>query len=262
MAKLKFSGPWVEHLLYQHLGNQAGQVGVMVEDLATGATAAVSPDRQFPAASVAKVPIAMCLLHYVTTGSISLTDRVTYQSVTDYEEGSGTLRYAIKNEDSFTVDFLLDRMIVVSDNIARNMLERHLGSETVASYMLNLGVLPPYYAPWPMMTDRGATIFLDRLDAFTAGISHDLTQLLIHLMASTVYNDRIPALLPPDVTAAHKVGTLANNVHDVGIIYAPDRSFIISAFTEDIPYDDACRLIADLTATVYWYEDWLVTAGG
>lgn len=234
----------------------------MVEDLATRAKGAVGPDRQFPAASVAKVPIAMCLLHSVTTGGVSLSERVTYQSATDYEEGSGSIRYTVKNGDSFTLDFLLDRMIVVSDNIARNMIERFIGSGRVAQYMLGLGIQPHYNASWPMMTARGATIFLDRLDAGTAGISPHLTQTLIHLMASTIHNDRIPAGLPKGVTAAHKVGTLGSNVHDVGIVYAPNRSFIISAFTRDIPYDEACRLIADLTRTVYGYEDWLAKAGG
>lgn len=242
------------------LNQLAEQVGVVVMDLATGRTAEINPDRVFPAASVVKVPIAMTILHYVTTGDVSLDDQITYHAATDYEGGAGSIQYMVKEGDTFDVRFLLDRMIRVSDNIARNMLERWIGSDVIRDYMLSLGVEPPYTATRPTMTARGANTILQKLDSGQAGISPELTQFLLGLMESTVFNDRIPAKLPPDVIVAHKVGTLSNMIADSGLVYAPDRSFAISVFTEDIPYDQAVNLIADLAAKMYYYQDWLVTS--
>lgn len=257
MPSVSFSGPWATQLLQQRLAGIPGTVGVVAMDLATGATAAINPDAQFPAGSVAKVPIAMTLLHLVNLGSVSLDDTVSYQSSTDYEGGAGSLQFVIKEAQGLTLGVLLDRMIIVSDNIARNMIERYIGSGTIRDYMLSQGVQPPYYAPWPMMTARGANTLLDHLDGMRAGITPELTRHLLSLMASTVFNDRIPASLPPNTDVSHKVATLATDVHDIGLVYAPHGSFAISVFSESIPYDDATRLIADLAATIYWYEDWL-----
>lgn len=262
VPKLPFVSEDLHKLLSDALQGVTSPVGVAVTDLASGAEVFIRPDRPFPAASVAKIPIAMAVLHAVTEGTISLDDEVAYQAATDYEGGAGSMRYTIEEGDRFPVSYLLDRMIVVSDNIARNMLERYIGPGTVKAYMLAQGVQPPYDPSNPELTARGTNILLLRLQQGQAGIRPDLTQMLIDLLSNTVYNDRIPAKLPQDVTVAHKVGTLTNAVHDAGIVYAPDRAFAISVFTQDIPYDDAVDLIATLARTVYDYEDRLVREGG
>lgn len=262
VPKLPFSGEEARRLLEEALQGVTGPVGVAVTDLGTGTEALIRPDRPFPAASVAKIPIAMAVLHLVTEGRLSLDDLVTYDPDTDYEGGAGSLRYTIQPGDQFPISLLLDRMIVVSDNIARNMLERYIGPGTVRDYMLAQGVEPPYNPAAPRMTARGTNQLLLRLDGKKAGISPELTQFLLNLLSNTVYNDRIPAKLPPDVTVAHKVGTLSQAVHDAGLVYAPDRSFAISVFTEEIPYDEAINLIATLARTIYDYEDRLVREGG
>lgn len=262
MPKLPFNSEEARQLLRDALQGATGPVGVAVTDLQSGTEVFIRPDRPFPAASVVKIPIAMAVLHLVTEGNLSLDDEVAYQAATDYEGGAGSLRYTIEEGDQFPISYLLDRMIVVSDNIARNMLERYIGPGTVKAYMQAQGVEPAYDPSNPEMTARGTNTLLLRLQRGQAGIQPDLTQMLIGLLSNTVYNDRIPAQLPPDVTVAHKVGTLTNAVHDAGIVYAPDRSFAISVFTEDIPYDDAAELIATLARTIYDYQDRLVREGG
>lgn len=231
-------------------------------DLQTGATASVNPDQPFRVGSVAKVGVAMAVLNLVTQGRIGLDDQVTYNAATDYAGGAGSLRYTLQDGDSVPVAYLLDRLIRVSDNVAWNMLERYIGPETINQYILSLGVQTPYTPTAPVMTPRDVNALLIRLDRGQAGISPELTQRLIGLLGSTVFRDRIPAKLPPTAYAVNKVGTLEGVVHDVGIVYAPQRSFVISVFTENLPYEEAVNLIADVAATIYWYEDWLVRAGG
>jgi beta-lactamase class A len=262
LPKLPFASGWVRQLLLQRIGNRQPNVGVFVTDLMTGATVEINPDKSFKVGSVAKISVAMTVLHLATQGRISLDDMVTYQAATDYAGGAGSLRYWIQDGQQVSVRYLLDRMIRVSDNIAWNMLERYVGAETVNQYILSLGVQTPYTATEPRMTPRDTNTLLLRLDGLRAGISPELTRWLIELMATTVYRDRIPAKLPPDVYVAEKVGTLADVVHDVGLVYAPQRSFAISVLTEQIPANEAVDLIADLAARVYWYEDWLVREGG
>jgi beta-lactamase class A len=261
LPKLPFASRWVRQLLLERIGDRRPNVGVFVTDLMTGATVEINPDKVFQAASVAKLPVAMTVLNLVTRGRLSLDDRVTYQAETDYAEGSGSLRYSIQDGQQVSVGYLVDRLIRVSDNIAWNMLERYIGAETINQYIQSQGVQTPYTPTDHRLTPRDTNTLLLRLNGLKAGISPDLTRWLIDLMATTVYRDRIPAKLPPDVYVAEKVGTLADVVHDVGLVYAPQRSFAISVFTELIPEKEAADLIADLAAIVYWYEDWLVRQG-
>lgn len=261
MPKLPFSSSWLRQLLLQRIGDREPQVGLFVTDLMTGNTVQINPDKSFKAASVAKIPVAMTVLHLVTEGAISLDDLVTYQRETDYAEGAGSLRYELKDGDQVPVRYLLDRMIRVSDNVAWNMLERYIGAGTINQYAMSQGVRTPYTATNNRLTPRDVNTLLLRLDGLQAGISPELTRWLIDLMATTVYRDRIPAKLPETAYVAEKVGTLEDVVHDVGLVYAPDRSFAITVMTENIPEREAANLIADLAARVYWYEDWLVTEG-
>lgn len=260
MPKLPFSSPWLRQLLLHRIGDLEPSVGVFVTDLMTGDTVQINPDKSFKAASVAKIPVAMTVLHLATQGAISLDDQVTYNEATDYAGGAGSLRYSLKDGDKVSVADLLDRMIRVSDNIAWNMLERYIGEGTINQYVQSMGVQTPYSAH--RLTPRDTNTLLIKLDTGQAGISPELTRMLIDLMASTVYRDRIPAKLPPEAYVAEKVGTLEDVIHDVGLVYAPNRSFAISAMTSNLPERQAVDLIADLAARVYWYQDWLVTQGG
>lgn len=261
MPKLPFSSAWLRQLLLERIGSREPNVGVVVTDLQSGEMVEINPDKLFKAASVAKVPVAMTVLHLVTEGSLSLDDLVTYQEDLDYAGGAGSLRYSLKDGDQVPIRELLDRMIRVSDNIAWNMLERYIGIGTINQYLQSLGIQIPYLTTGNQMSPREANTLLLKLDSGQAGISPELTQYLIDLMATTVYRDRIPAKLPPSAYVAEKVGTLEDVTHDVGLVYAPDRSFAISVFTEMIPEREASELIADLAARVYWYQDWLVTSG-
>lgn len=55
---------------------------------------------------------------------------------------------------------------------------------------------------------------------------------IIDILKRQKFNDRIPALLPPDATVAHKTGSLRGIRNDAGIVYAPDAPYTISLFAK------------------------------
>lgn len=262
MPKLPFDSWWARRLLLDRIGKRLPDVGVVVTDLMSGQTVEINPDTPFKAASVAKVSVAMTVLNLATRGRVSLDDTVAYHAATDYAEGAGSIRYGVHEGQQFALRYLLDRLIRVSDNVAWNMLERYIGAGTIDQYIRSLGVKTPYTVTDVKMTPRDTDTLMLKLDRHQAGISPALTEWLLSLMASTVFRNRIPARLPPEAYVAEKVGMLSDVIHDVGLVYAPQRSFAMSAFTANIPEPEAVDLIADLAARIYWYEDWLVRAGG
>ncbi|MDF2629808.1 MAG: putative beta-lactamase [Symbiobacteriaceae bacterium] len=257
MRERPFNPAVAAQILRRQTRSLPGTVGVYVTDLASGQTASVNPSATFYGASTLKVPIAMTVLWLVGQGRLSLDQRITYLPQ-DFQAGAGVLQATIRPGDRITIRRLVDLMITVSDNIARNMLERYIGSGTVRRYMTSIGVTPPYDPVARTVTPYGMNQALIALDTGRSGLLPEHTRLLLGFMENTVHRTRIPAKLPSDVTVANKIGTWPGQVHDFALVYEPDRSFAISVFTRGIAEAQAEDAIANIAAAIYWYMDSLV----
>lgn len=95
-------------------------VGVYVRDLDTGATASWRAGQRWYIASMVKVPVALAVLRGVERHQFSLDTPVTLRA-SDYVDGAGpTSRYPVGT--ALTVRYLLEQMMVLSDNTATDML--------------------------------------------------------------------------------------------------------------------------------------------
>lgn len=243
----------VTQILRQQTRGLPGTVGVTVTDLISGQSAGLNQWTNFYGASTLKVPIAMAVLWLVDQNRLSLNEKITYQP-SDFQAGTGILQAAIRRGDQIPVERLLDLMITVSDNIARNMLERYIGSGTIREYMRTLGVVPAYDPVTRQVTPYGMARALIALDSGRAGLSPESTKRLLTWMQTTVHRSRIPRFMPEGVVVANKIGTWPGEVHDIGLVYAPDRSFAISVFTKGIPEERAEEVIGRIARAVYNYE--------
>ncbi|WP_374712819.1 serine hydrolase [Symbiobacterium terraclitae] len=241
-------------ILERTVSGLPGTIGVYVTDLMSGRSAGLNPTAEFYAASTIKVPIAMAVLRLVDQGRLSLDQTIAYQPE-DYQAGTGVLQATIRPGDRVSVRRLLELMITVSDNIARNMLERFIGSGTIRNYMLSLGVAPAYDPLETPVTPAGMTQVLIALDSGRSGLSRDSTRMLLRWMEEAAFRQRIPRYLPESVVAATKIGSRDDEFHDVGLVYAPDRSFAISVFTKGLSQSQAEEVIGRIAEAVYWYED-------
>src|ERR1700722_18168253 len=99
-----------------------GNVGIMVEDLATGLSTSVNANAQMPAASTIKIPVMVEVFKRLAHGDFDLNRKVTLQQ-SDRDWGWGDLSDA-RGGSRYTVSKLLTLMITESDNTATNMLIR------------------------------------------------------------------------------------------------------------------------------------------
>ncbi len=104
-----------------------GDLGVYVKRLDNGETFAYQADRPWYLASSAKLPVAIAMLQEVEQGRHSLAERAVLKE-TDKVDGSGAVVWQ-KNGTTYTVQQLLKRMLMESDNTAANMLIRTLGTD-------------------------------------------------------------------------------------------------------------------------------------
>jgi beta-lactamase class A len=106
-----------------------GALGVYVEDLGSGEWLGLHAEETWYLASGVKVLVAIAVLRAVDAGEFSLPSEITLLD-TDYVDGAGqTNRHAPGSE--LRIDFLLEQMMIDSDNTASDVLIRTIGLERV-----------------------------------------------------------------------------------------------------------------------------------
>ncbi len=240
----------LEKEIIDFIDQKQGTYGVYVMDLNTGQICGVNEDTVFHAASTFKVPVIMYLFQQIAEGKINPHKKLIYQE-RHYEGGTGILQYK-KHGSTYTIQELAKYSIVYSDNVATNMLLELLGRKNVKKMMADLGGQIVDYSK-NTTCPRDMAIYLKALLQFNE--EHpDQGALLLHYLKNTVFNDRIPPLLPEGTEVAHKIGNwpAQGSYHDVGIVYHPSHPYIISLFSKDAPSSDyAYKVLQQISRLVY-----------
>jgi beta-lactamase class A len=106
-----------------------GDIGVYVKDLDTGLELSFRADEYWYLASGIKVPVAVEVMRAVERGRLSLDTRVALEPG-DYVDGAGPT--ALQPPGSlFSIRFLLEHMLIYSDNTASDILIRIVGLDRV-----------------------------------------------------------------------------------------------------------------------------------
>lgn len=237
-----------------YIGEQTGVFGVYYLNLSDGSQFGINDTEVFVAASTIKIPINLYLFKKIEAGDVSKTDKVTYLS-RDYESGTGDLQYKSKGT-SYTVDELSKLSIELSDNVATNMLQRFLGGRSVIrGYMKELGGIVTY-GDKNITCAKDMALYMKKVYEFSIS-NPELGGHLVDYFENTIFNDRIPKLLPKDIKVAHKIGNFWSEewgvaLHDIGIVYA-DKPYIISVMTKKADEDETYDAIANISKMVYDY---------
>src|SRR5687767_2464933 len=121
----------------RELAGFPGNGGVVAKRLETGEEIRVNPDLETTTASTVKVPILIALLRQVESGTVRLEDRLTTTPET-YVLGSGILR-DLSTGIELSVRDIATLMIVLSDNIATNMIIDLVGIPAVNQTLRDFG---------------------------------------------------------------------------------------------------------------------------
>ncbi len=238
-----------------------GTAGIYIKDLKHGWVVEHNTSRLFASASLVKLPIMAALYTAQMDGRISLDETIEL-NWRNKARGSGKLKF-VRNGERFSVRYLIFKMITESDNTATNMLTNQLGLEFYNHSFINMGLNHTNMSRTIMdlrQRDRGVENYT------TANDMGKLLEMIYHnrivgssemmeILKSQTVNDRLPVPLPEDWQIGHKTGLLRNTCHDVGIVYSPNRDYIICVLTQNIRnYRRAksfIREVSHLTANYY-----------
>jgi beta-lactamase class A len=106
-----------------------GAIGVYVRDLDTGVEASYHAEETWYLASTVKIPIALTVLRTIERGEHTLDSTLTLRA-TDYVDGTGETN-SHPPGTQLTLRYLIEQMIVYSDNTASDMLIDMVGINEV-----------------------------------------------------------------------------------------------------------------------------------
>jgi beta-lactamase class A len=228
------------------------QVGVYIQDATTGAWLGINENGHFIPASLLKVPIAMAIHKEVEMGALSFDDELIARAEDIDSEAGVPDRYTVGN--SYKVRDLLDWMLKLSDNTAKNMLKGSLDPEDINSVFTHVGIDNPYTADFgsqyvsPRQYER-----MFKALYFSTYLKAENSQALLNLLTDTRVEGLLSARLPWEIQIAHKYGERPDSLHDCGIVYHRKTPYFICLMTQGIDISQARDLMSAVSLEVYDY---------
>lgn len=223
------------------IGRAPFAVGVLVCSTDGDALLEHQADREFPAASVIKVPLVMTLYADAAEGRVDLAERV---AIGDRMEGSGVLR-DMRDIVELSLRDLAALAIGVSDNTATNALMARVGVARVAERLREWGItttalrrrMYDFAAAKRglenVATAREMAALLSRLVAGEC-VDRATSDAVLHLMERCQDDQKLRRFLDPDAVVASKSGTLDESRNDVAVFRGQARTIIAAAFTSGV----------------------------
>lgn len=215
---------------------------------------------QMPAASMIKVFILADAMEEVKAGNYKLEDEYKIKA-SDMVDGSP----ALQNKQAGTkISFgtLLEKMITVNDNTATNMLIDILGMDTINEYIQAKGYEDTVLSRKMMEVEaqkagkENYTSVNDLVNIFerlynNKCVSAEYDKKMLQLLKEQKANNKIPALLPKNITIAHADGDLPGVQNDCGIVYAKEN-YILAIMTDgSIDKGKTLKTINQISSIIY-----------
>jgi len=219
----------------ESLKHAAGEFAVCVRSLSEptkGSPRDFCCEELFPAASVIKVGILQALLYDVHEGRYSL-DREVFVESEQMVGGAGVL-FELEPR-SYQLGELARLMMVVSDNTASNACLRQVGVERVNRFFRERGLQafmgrefmsPVVNGQDNKLTAEAAALML--ADLYSGRNLNDaLTEFAVGCLRRQQFREKIPLMLPADLSVGHKTGELEGVRHDAAVIEAEEPYILV-----------------------------------
>ncbi len=229
---------------------------VYYRDLDNGPWVGINEKQSFIPASLLKVPIMLYFYKQSEQDPSLLSQTIRW----DGKEPDGLTQYytpetSIAASTTYSVDELINRMIIYSDNDA----VLALGQKAQAPFLSlfhDLGIDTTSTGSDQSLNVVSYSTFFRVL--FNASyLNPDLSERALSLLSKVTFDKGLTAQLPRDVIVAHKFGERADmssterQLHDCGIVYVPKHPYLLCIMTRGTDMDKLAKTISNLSKEVY-----------
>ncbi len=242
------------------------RVGVHFRNLRNGATVGVNANEFFYPASLFKLPVAMAYYREAQNDSTLLGQTLTSPaSFTLPDQITPKITSQIEPNHQYSVEELIRRMLVYSDNRALDVLQKALPisanrDSLIGEILEDMGVLYQNKNGELVISARQYSSIL-RILYNTNFLNSDDSEKLLTTLAQTDYAEGLRRYLPAGTVVADKYGVAkvssrgAVHLADCGIIYHPKVDYILCVLVEGGGYSEAAEVIAEISKLTYQEVD-------
>jgi beta-lactamase class A len=264
----------VKKQITDRFSKETGVFAVAFKDLSTGEEILINEREKFHAASTMKTPVMIEVYKQAAEGKFSLNDsmviRNEFKSIVDSslfslspEDDSDKELYKHVGEPR-TISALVYDMIIVSSNLATNMVIELVNAKNVTQTMRGLGadsiqvlrgVEDSKAYEKGLSNTTTAYDLMVIFEKMAAGhtVNPEASKAMTDILLDQRFNDIIPARLPKEVKVAHKTGDITGVRHDCGIIILPDgRKYVLVLLSKKLEKPDAgIAAMAEVSELLY-----------
>jgi beta-lactamase class A len=235
------------------------ELSVFFRDLNNGPTFTINEDQGFIPASLLKLPWLITYLKLSEEDNTILSHEYKVDKINNVIETRFPPSKKLEEGKSYTVEELLERLIIYSDNQALEILTDHLkqispNKDLFLETYKELGIIETDgVAEDPITPDSYSSMF--RLLYNASYLSKENSNKALEILSKVEFNDGLERGLPDDLVVAHKFGERESNgvlqLHDCGIIYYPDNPYLLCVMTEGDNWDELMETIEFISRSVY-----------
>jgi len=224
-------------------GSNLQETAIYFRDLNNGPWFGINQDADFAPASLLKVPVMMAYLKISESDNTLLQKKIKFEERIDISQSPVFLADSdLKIGEEYTIDELLTRMIVNSDNQALFLLRKNISQEQINEITLDLGVTTPITnTPDDFMSVKSyASLF--RILYNASYLEKNSSEKALSLLAKTKFDKGLVAGVSKNIIVSHKFGEAeiqsgVKQLHDCGIVYYPRHPYLVCIMTRGNDYE-------------------------
>jgi len=238
--------------------NWVSHVSVYFREMNNGLAIDIDGQEKFTPASLIKVPILIAYLKAAESNPGIMKQKLTF-TLADNDSVQGIKpAEALENGRSYSVQDLLFRMIVYSENNSYFLLLSAIDRNRLHHVYTDLGLaVPNVRNPSDFMTVTEYASFFRVL--FNASyLNKDMSEKAMEYLTAVDFNQGLVGGVPPGTVVAHKFGenTMGSNqeikqLHDCGIVYYPKHPYLLCVMTRGDSFEYLDDTIRDISHLVY-----------
>lgn len=251
------------YIAQQERVGKVSHVSVYFRDLIFGPTFGINSAETFTPASLLKLPVLITYLSLAEQDKTLLSKKIkfTNKDLDILSQTSDSSIPRLEENTPYSIDDLLKRMIVYSDNTAYEVLSSYLDIvyDSEAPYrqsMIDLGLIDPRGPTESTISVKSyASIFRQLYNS--SYLSAEMSEKALELLSQTKYDKGLAAGIPGGTHVANKFGERTNTdtkekqLHDCGIIYFSENPYLLCVMTRGDDINELTGVIKDISEKVY-----------
>jgi beta-lactamase class A len=256
----------VNALIEEKIKNgEAGAISFYFRDLVNGNRFGIGENNTFSPESLLKLPLMIAYFKWAETNPLVLRRTLIFAG-TGRPAGQKQIKQLAVLEPGkhYAVNDLIFRMIAYDDDDAYSLLLAHLPPGRLDRIFKDLNVeYDPRRENEKKTLSLGAFAGLYRVLYNASYLNEEMSEKALRYLSKSTFRDGMASGIPPNIELAGKYGeqtiSAASDggteevyqLHEFGIIYHPNRPFVIGVMARGDDFSDLVKVIRDITRLVY-----------